>query len=131
MLLYGLTHVLENRGFETVARCGASELHACLRTCDVPDLAILDITGGVHFGNLIDIQRRIPSCLVVLWADTLPFELLSKTLRLGVRGIVQRQCGPEQLSNSLRRICNGEMQLGFGNPDEGAPPRQNIFLTPR
>ncbi|MES1257309.1 MAG: hypothetical protein ABUS51_02720, partial [Acidobacteriota bacterium] len=131
VLLRGLAHVLESRGFETAACSGGNELRACLRTGGIPDLAILDITGNLAFGNLIDIHRKLPGCPVVLWADTLTFDFLSKALQFGVRGIVRRKCGPEQLSDSLLRICNGEMQLGSGWPHEGTPPMKHVSLSPR
>jgi len=131
VLLCGLAHVLESRGFEIAACCPAAELQQWLQSGEAPDLAVLDITAGLTFGNLTEVHERIPDCPVVLWADTLPLELVFKTLEFGVRGIIQRTSLPEQVSDSLRRVCSGEMQIGFGGPREVSAPKRKVALTPR
>lgn len=131
VLLCGLTHVLEKRGFQIAICCTSEQLGESLSPGAKIDLAVLDITAGLTFGNLTEIHRRIPDCPVVLWADSLPLELVFKTLEFGVRGIVQRTSAPEQISDALRRVANGEMQIGFGASRDVAPPKKQVALTPR
>ena len=131
VLLCGLSHVLQSRGFEIAACCTAADLQHSLMNVVAPDLALLDITAGLTFGNLTEVHNRIPDCPVVLWADSIPLELVFKTLEFGVRGIVQRTSMPEQVSDSLRRVCSGEMQIGFGGSKDMPSPKRKIALTPR
>jgi two-component system, NarL family, nitrate/nitrite response regulator NarL len=131
VLLCGLTHVLESRGFEIAACCTSEELVQALPPGKKIDLAVLDITAGLTFGNLTEVHSRIPQCPVVLWSDMLPLDLVFKTLEFGVRGIIQRTSLPEQISDSLRRVANGEMQIGFGASRDVPTPRKQVSLTPR
>jgi two-component system nitrate/nitrite response regulator NarL len=131
VLLCGLSHVLESRGFEVVACCTAAELPQTVPAGKRPDLALLDLTAGLTFGSLTEVHHRMPDCPVVLWSDSLPLELVFKTLEFGVRGILQRTSLPEQVSDSLRRVCNGEMQIGFAGARDLPAPKRKIALTPR
>ena len=131
VLLCGLTHVLESRGFEIAVCCKSEELAEALPPGRRIDLAVLDITAGLTFGNLTVIHTRIPDCPVVLWSDSLPLELVFKTLEFGVRGIIQRTSFPEQISDSLRRVANGEMQIGFGASRAAETPGPRIRRSRR
>jgi len=131
VLLCGLTHVLEARGFQIAVCCTSEELAMALPPGRKIDLAVLDITAGLTFGNLTEIHNRIPDCPVVLWSDALPLELVFKTLEFGVRGIIQRTSLPEQITDSLRRVASGEMQIGFGASRDVPSPRKQVSLTPR
>ena len=131
VLLCGLAHILESRGFEVAACCTAADLPQRTPAGKWPDLALLDLTAGLTFGSLTEVHSRMPGCPVVLWADALPLELVFKTLEFGVRGILQRTSLPEQVSDSLRRVCNGEMQIGFAGGRDTAAPKRKVTLTPR
>jgi two-component system nitrate/nitrite response regulator NarL len=131
VLLCGLAHVLESRGFEVAACCAATDLPQRMPAGKWPDLAVLDLTAGLTFGSLTEFHSKMPTCPVVLWADALPLELVFKTLEFGVRGILQRTSLPEQVTDSLRRVCNGEMQIGFGSGRDLAAPKRKVALTPR
>lgn len=131
VLLCGLTAVLESRGFHVAICCKSEELSEALPVAGKIDLAVLDITAGLTFGNLTEIHSKIPSCPVVLWSDSMPLELVFKTLEFGVRGIIQRTAMPEQISDALRRVANGEMQIGFGASRDMPAPKKQVSLTPR
>jgi two-component system nitrate/nitrite response regulator NarL len=68
---------------------------------------------------------------VVLWSDSMPLELIFKTLEFGVRGIIPRTARPEQLADSLHRVAGGEMHIGFTGPATPGPVKRNVALTPR
>jgi two-component system, NarL family, nitrate/nitrite response regulator NarL len=131
VLLLGFAHVLESRGFQIAACCPASGLSAALQPGNMPDLIVLDMTAGLTFGTLTEVHRGVPDCPVVLWADSLPLDIVFKTLEFGVRGIVQRTAQPEQLADSLKKVAGGEMQIGFGSSREPVPLSRKASLTPR
>jgi DNA-binding NarL/FixJ family response regulator len=131
VLLLGFAHVLESRGFQIAACCPAPDLPAALQLGTRPDLVLLDMTAGLTFGSLTEVHRSVPDCPVVLWADSLPLDLVFKTLEFGVRGIVQRTALPEQLADSLKKVASGEMQIGFGSSREPVPLNRKVSLTPR
>jgi DNA-binding NarL/FixJ family response regulator len=96
------------------------------------DVALLDITTGLAFEVLADLNASLPGCPVVLWSDTMPLDLVFKTLEFGVRGLIPRTAEPEFLVSSLNKVANGEMQIGFATArDTAAPPRRPAALTPR
>jgi two-component system, NarL family, nitrate/nitrite response regulator NarL len=136
VLLVGFEHVLQNQDFEIVGRCQAAEFAAAIRSAARPealrpDTILLDITAGLAFGSLGELHECLPDCPVILWTDSLPLELMFKTLEYGVRGIVQRNAQPEQLVDSIRKVVAGELQIGFGTARDGAQPRRKVSLTPR
>lgn len=131
VLLCGLTHVLERSGFEIAACCEAGELRGSVPPGKRIEVVMLDVTAGLTFGHLTEIHASIPRCPVVLWADTLPLELVFKTLEFGVRGIIKRTSVPDHVSESLRRVASGEMQIGFGAQQQSPTPRKQAALTPR
>jgi DNA-binding NarL/FixJ family response regulator len=97
----------------------------------VPDLALVDVTSGLSFETLADLNTRLPGCPVVLWSDALPLDLVFRTLEFGVRGLVPRTAAPDLLVSSLTKVANGEMQIGFAASREGAPAKKQVSLTPR
>jgi len=131
VLLRGFIAVLESRGFEISAACPGADLSGLMATGITPELILLDITAGLTFGSLNEVHACAPEIPVVLWADSLPIELILKTLECGVRGIVPRTSKPEQLSESLRRVLNGEMHIGFTGQPTSGPMRRHVSLTPR
>jgi two-component system nitrate/nitrite response regulator NarL len=131
VLLRGLAHVLESRGFEIAAFIPGGDFGAASALGMTPDLILLDITAGLTFGSLTELHGRIPECPVVLWADSMPLDLIFKTLEFGVRGIVPRTSRPDQLAESLQRVVGGEMQIGFNGAQSTGPVKRNISLTPR
>ena len=131
VLLRGLAHVLESRGFEVAVLSQGTDPLGFLGMGMKPDLILLDITAGLTFGCLAGLHDQIPDCPVVLWADSMPLDLIFKTLEFGVRGIVPRTSRPEQLAESLARVARGEMQIGFTGGPQPGPVRRSVSLTPR
>ncbi len=132
VLLCGFEHVLGSKGFEIIGSCQAAAFADAVASGVHPDVLLLDITAGLTFADLSQLNSRVPDCPVVLWADALPLELMFKTLEYGVRGIVQRNVQPDQLVESLRKVAAGELQIGFGATSSDAPPpRRRVALTPR
>ena len=132
VLLCGFASVLGSRGFEIVGSGQAASFAESVAAGVNPDVVLLDITAGLTFADLSQLNSCAPDCPVVLWADALPLELMFKTLEYGVRGIVQRSVQPEQLVESLRKVAAGELQIGFGaTSTDAAPVRRRVTLTPR
>lgn len=130
VLLGGFQEVLVSRGFE-VATCGASSLLLESNAPVPPDLVLMDLTAGLTLADLTDLSGRLPGCPVVLWAESMPLDMVLRALEFGVRGIVERSSSPEHLADSLRRVAGGEMQIGFAATRESMPPRRRVSLTPR
>jgi DNA-binding NarL/FixJ family response regulator len=91
----------------------------------------MDLTAGLTFGDLTQVNGCLPGCPVVLWAESMPLDTIFRALEFGVRGIVERSSSAEHLADSLRRVAGGEMQIGFAATRETAPPRRRVSLTPR
>jgi DNA-binding NarL/FixJ family response regulator len=131
VLLRGFASILESRGFEIAGSYSGGDLGALFALTARPDLILLDITAGLTFGSLVDLHGRAPDAPVVLWADSLPLDLIFKTLEQGVRGIVPRTSRPDQLAESLHRVASGEMHIGFSGQAPTGPARHHVSLTPR
>jgi DNA-binding NarL/FixJ family response regulator len=132
VLLRGFEHALAgNSSVEIAASCPPSEFAQTIQDRGDPDIALVDITGGLTFVTLREMHECTPNCAMVLWADSLPLELVFKTLELGVRGIVQRDASTEQFVDSIHRVASGELQIGFNSPREMSQPRRGKSLTPR
>lgn len=136
VLLSGFAQVLEDREFETAAftteslRAAGSETRGGGGSVSA-DLALLDASAGLAFDVLADLNATLPGCPVVLWSDEMPLDQVFKTLEYGVRGLVPRTSAPEFLANSLRKVANGEMQIGFAASRENVPMKRPVSLTPR
>jgi DNA-binding NarL/FixJ family response regulator len=130
VLRSGFARVLENQGFE-VAHCTMEALNAHSSEASDADLALVDVTSGLSFESLAELNSRLPGCPVVLWSDALPLDLVFRTLEFGVRGLVPRTAAPELLVSSLKKVANGEMQIGFASSRESAPSKRQVALTPR
>jgi two-component system nitrate/nitrite response regulator NarP len=129
VLVGGFQEVLECRGFNVIV--GDPVSLPSEKDCATPDLVLLDLTAGLTFGNLTEVNGRLPGCPVVLWADAMPLDTVFRALEFGVRGIVERSSSAEHLADSLRRVAGGEMQIGFAATREAAPARRRVTLTPR
>jgi DNA-binding NarL/FixJ family response regulator len=95
------------------------------------DLALVDVTSGLSFDSLADVNTRLPGCPVVLWSDALPLDVVFRTLEFGVRGLVPRTAAPDLLVTSLKKVASGEMQIGFTASRDSAPVKRQVTLTPR
>jgi len=139
VLLSGIAGVLENREFEVSSYSIQSLREACstqsLREDSTgsvgADLALLDVTAGLAFELLSDLNATLPGCPLVLWSDTMPLDVVFKTLEFGVRGLIPRTAQPEFLVTSLKKVASGEMQIGFGTSRDVAPSKRQVSLTPR
>jgi DNA-binding NarL/FixJ family response regulator len=130
VLLGGFQEVLGSRGFD-VAVCNVVSLPLETGPVSTPDLVLMDLTAGLTFGDLTEINGQLPGCPVVLWAESMPLDTVFRALEFGVRGIVDRSSSPEHLADSLRRVAGGEMQIGFSGTRESLPARRRVTLTPR
>lgn len=130
VLLGGFQEVLGTRGFET-AICDSPAQPVENDSSVSPDLVLMDLTAGLTFGDLTEMNSRLPGCPVVLWAESMPLDTVFRALEFGVRGIVERSSSPEHLADSLHRVAGGEMQIGFAATQEAMPPRRRVSLTPR
>jgi two-component system nitrate/nitrite response regulator NarL len=131
VLLSGFARVLENREFEVSAFSTESLRAGGGSAAPTADLALLDVTAGLAFDVLADLNNSLPGCPVVLWSDTIPLDLVFKTLEFGVRGLIPRTSEPEFLVSSLKKVANGEMQIGFAAARDNAPSKRPVSLTPR
>jgi two-component system nitrate/nitrite response regulator NarP len=141
VLIYGFRQVLSHNGFDVCGHCASHELDlapvssgpAAGGTGDAerPSLILVDATNGIEFPVLEEVRSRAPGCSIILWTDSLPLNLVFRTLEFGVRGVVERNSRPEQLVDALRRVSEGEMQIGFPTSTPGGPPKKQVSVTPR
>jgi DNA-binding NarL/FixJ family response regulator len=133
VLVCGFEHILSANGFGTTSAAAAASLagSSLASSGASPDLTLLDVTAGLNFEDLTELHRHVPQCPVVLWTDTIPLDLVFRTLEFGVRGIVPRRSTPEQLVDALVRVASGEMQIGFGTTQQDNAARRRVTLTPR
>ena len=125
----GFEHVLMTRGLGTIMAPTVAHCSDALAG-QQPDLILLDITAGLNFGDLTELHNHVPQCPIVLWTDAIPLDMVFRTLEFGVRGMVPRRAGPEQLLDALTRVASGEMQIGFGATQD-TTSRRRVSLTPR
>jgi two-component system nitrate/nitrite response regulator NarP len=130
VLLGGFQCVLGERGFD-VATCGTPAAPIEATSSAQPDLVLMDLTAGLTFGDLTEVNGRLPGCPVVLWTESIPLDMVFRALEFGVRGIVERSSSPEHLADSLTRVAGGEMQIGFVPGRDSHPQRRQASLTPR
>ncbi len=130
VLLGGFQEVLASRGFE-VSVCDSAASALPPETTVTPDLVLMDLTAGLTFGDLTDVNGRLPGCPVVLWAESMPLDTVFRALEFGVRGIVERSSSAEHLADSLRRVAGGEMQIGFAATQEATHAKRRVSVTPR
>ncbi len=128
VLLHGLEHVLRERGFAVSVSHGALPEFAPTAR---PDLALLDLTAGLSFGDLAELGGKLPGCPVVLWSDLLPLDTVFRALSFGVRGIIERSSTAGQLASSLERVAGGEIQIGLAAGPDTTTDRRSAELTPR
>ena len=132
VLLSGFAHVLEKREFRISSYTTGAIRAAGQTEKATADLALLDVTSGLAFNVLSDLNQTLPGCPVVLWSDTMPLDLVFKTLEFGVLGLIPRTAEPELLVTSLHKVASGEMQIGFATSrDQAAPIKRQTALTPR
>ncbi|HEU5022320.1 MAG TPA: response regulator transcription factor [Bryobacteraceae bacterium] len=129
VLVGGFQEVLECRGFDVIV--GDPSSLPSEKDGVRPDLVLLDLTAGLTFGNLTEVNAHLPGCPVVIWAEAMPLDTVFRALEFGVRGIVERSSSAEHLADSLRRVAGGEMQIGFAATREATPARRRVTLTPR
>ncbi len=130
VLLGGFQAVLAERGFD-VATCCTPAAPIETSSAHAADLVLMDLTAGLTFGDLTEVNGRLPGCPVVLWTESMPLDMVFRALEFGVRGIVERSSSAEHLADSLQRVAGGEMQIGFAAGRESQPPRRQVSLTPR
>jgi two-component system nitrate/nitrite response regulator NarL len=94
-----------------------------------PDLLLLDMATGVGVPQVEWVRRCMPSCRVVCWARSLPFEMAIHLLEAGVKGIVPKSATGHLLCSYLRRVTNGEQCI---DQSVFVPvPAQSLRLTGR
>jgi two-component system nitrate/nitrite response regulator NarP len=129
VLVGGFQEVLSCRGFDVIV--GDPAALPSEKDGGAPDLILMDLTADLTFGDLTEVNGRLPGCPVVLWAEAMPLDTVFRALEFGVRGIVERSSTAEHLADSLRRVVGGEMQIGFAATRESSPARRRVTLTPR
>jgi DNA-binding NarL/FixJ family response regulator len=72
-----------------------------------PDLLLLDMTPEITFGVLVEFQKRIPGCRVVLWARTVSTELAYQAIEHGIRGILRKTLPAESVLRCLQMVADG------------------------
>jgi DNA-binding NarL/FixJ family response regulator len=72
-----------------------------------PDLLLLDMTPEITFGVLVELQKRIPDCRIVIWVRTISKELAYQAIEHGIRGILRKTLPCETLLKCLRLVAEG------------------------
>ena len=92
------------------------------------DLLLLDLASGVTGAQIEDVRRRAPRCKIICWARSLPFEMGSHLLKLGVQGILPKTMTRHLLCSYLRRIAGGEQCIDR-SLFAPAPAHSNVMIS--
>lgn len=114
IVLEGLCRVLE--GLEDLQLVGvaASVPEGMSRIATLkPQIVLLDQAGGLKqvFRYVTDIKTALPGGYPVLWVSELAEVECFRALQLGVRGIVRKNLGVDQLVDCLRAVARGSIWI--------------------
>jgi DNA-binding NarL/FixJ family response regulator len=84
-----------------------SELLPLLQNLE-PHVVLIDLTPHVTFGLLSALHSAVPESRIILWGRTFPKELLNQACDLGICGLLQRNCTPQELIDGIRKVARGE-----------------------
>lgn len=110
IVLEAVGHLLENDGFEVIARCRTAE--DCVRALRArrPDIVILDLhlVGKDGLTVLREMRRlNLPTQPVILTGSPEDDQMV-EAIRLGVRGVVLKEMPAHLLAQCLRKVHSGE-----------------------
>jgi two-component system nitrate/nitrite response regulator NarL len=110
VLALGLKEVLSPvADLQLLDSCATAERLLDVLPARVPDLLFLDLTSDFTLDFLGAAHKAAPTCKIVLWVHYISTEMALQAMGLGVRGILRKTLPPEVLTESLRKIHEGEL----------------------
>jgi DNA-binding NarL/FixJ family response regulator len=113
LLRQGLRRAVEEAGFEVVGEAGDGEEAVRLAIETHPDLVLMDVTMPVLDG--IEATRRlrisVPDARVVVLTMHGEEEVVDRALRAGAVAYLLKDCGTDQVSDTLRSVAAGDTDL--------------------
>lgn len=111
ILSEGLRRILENVPALDLVDCcpGFQNLRGQLESHQ-PDILLLDLTEDTAYAEVLNgVRQAVCSSRIVLWAHTISTELASRSLSLGIRGILRKDMPADTLIRCLMRVNEGEL----------------------
>jgi DNA-binding NarL/FixJ family response regulator len=113
LLRQGLRRAVEEAGFEVVGEAADGEEAVRLAIETQPDLVLMDVTMPVLDG--IEATRRlrvsVPEARVVVLTMHGEEEVVDRALRAGAVAYLLKDCGTDQVSDTLRAVAAGDTDL--------------------
>lgn len=94
-------------GFKVVAASGDPATLIETAEAAKPDLILLDMTPDMTFGILVELQKRMPGCRIVVWVRTMSKELAYQAIEHGIRGILRKTLPAATLIKCLHMVAEG------------------------
>jgi DNA-binding NarL/FixJ family response regulator len=85
-----------------------AETRDAVRTVE-PDILLMDLTKEVTLPALSEFRRMMTHASILLWAREISTELGFQAVGIGVRGVLPKTAGPEQVIECLLRVHEGEL----------------------
>jgi DNA-binding NarL/FixJ family response regulator len=95
-----------------------------------PDLALLDLTPEITRTRLGELQRLVPECKFVLWAEGMPADFALQALTIGVRGVLRKSLPLDGHLQCLHRVETGGLWFEKSLTDSFRASRR-VMLSPR
>jgi DNA-binding NarL/FixJ family response regulator len=95
-----------------------------------PSVILLDVTAAVTFAALTTLKSMAGDVPIVLWVNAVSRPFISRTLALGVRGVLSKRLPADLQVKCLRDVAAGGQWLRQGLCDQPLPSPQ-VLLTRR
>ncbi len=79
-----------------------------------PDIILLAVDQGVHWGMLNALRRDFAEAKTVLWVHDITPESAYQAMERGVCGILRRNLPPEMILKCIRKVSAGELWFEKG-----------------
>ena len=119
-------------GMKVVGEAGLSRYALTAARHEKPDIVLLDSDSGFNvsmFAFLGDMISAAPNANIILLTEVKDSEIHLSVVRHGVKGVVSKAKGPEELSKAIRKVHEGEAwierTLVARFISVGARPREN------
>jgi DNA-binding NarL/FixJ family response regulator len=93
-------------------------------------LALLEMHPALTMNDIAELRRRLPSCRIVLWVQSISIEMAHQVVQLGVEGILRKELPVDLLLRCLEKVAQGELWYERSLSDMLLRSRE-ILLSPR
>ncbi len=102
------------QGMKVVGEAGMSRYALTAARHEKPDIIVLDSDSGFNASMLAflgDMISAAPNASIILLTEVKDGETHLSVVRHGVKGVVSKSKGPEELSKAIRKVHEGEVWI--------------------